>query len=52
MEKLHALEMSISHTRYFNSLRDLADFLDIKNASRKAIESRCRVYGYEIKFDD
>jgi hypothetical protein len=49
---MHRLIISISTSKYFKNLRDLSDFLDIKNASRKAIEARCRVCNYEIEFND
>jgi len=50
--KYHRLLMSISHSRYFTSQKDMAEFLNLKNTSKKAIESRCRVFGYEVEFDD
>lgn len=49
---MHVLEMSISNSRFFENQRDLADFLGIKNSSKKAIHSRCKAYGYGIEFDD
>ena len=48
----HELKMSISHSRWFSKQRDLADFLNLKSADKKSIEARCRVFGYEICWDD
>jgi hypothetical protein len=30
----------------------MAEFLDIKNSSKKAIHSRCKQWGYGVQFDD
>jgi len=49
--KMHRIEISISHSRWFDNQRQMAEFLCIKNSSKKAIESRCRVFGYEVEFD-
>lgn len=44
------LNLSISTSRYFDNQKDLAEFLGIKNTSKKAIESRCRVLHFEVEF--
>lgn len=44
------LNISISTSKYFDNQKDLAEFLGIKNTSKKAIESRCRVLNFEIEF--
>jgi hypothetical protein len=44
------LNISISRSRYFDNQKDLAEFLGIKNTSKKAIESRCRVLNFEVEF--
>jgi hypothetical protein len=44
------LNLSISRSRYFDNQKDLAEFLGIKNTSKKAIESRCRVLHFEVEF--
>jgi hypothetical protein len=44
------LKLSISRSRYFDNQKDLAEFLGIKNTSKKAIESRCRVLHFELEF--
>jgi DNA-binding XRE family transcriptional regulator len=45
------LKRSISHSTIFDTQRQLADFLGIKNSSKKAIEARCRVMGMETCFE-
>jgi hypothetical protein len=44
------LKLSISHSRWFDNQRQLAEWLGIKNSSKKSIEARCRVFNYEVKF--
>lgn len=44
------LNLSISRSRYFDNQKDLAEFLGIKNTSKKALESRCRVLNFEVEF--
>lgn len=44
------LEISISTSKWFDTQKQVAEFLDIKNSSKKSIESRCRQFGYSIKF--
>lgn len=44
------LNISISTSKYFDKQKDLAEFLGIKNTSKKAIESRCRVLSFEVEF--
>lgn len=48
---MHKIDISISTTKWFDTQKQMADFLDIKNSSKKAIEARCRVFGYEVTFD-
>jgi hypothetical protein len=45
------LKMSISSSRYFDNQKQMAEFLNIKNSSKKAIEARCRVLRMEADFD-
>ena len=45
------LKISISTSKWFDTQRQVANFLDIKNSSKTAIESRCRQWGYEVEFD-
>ena len=49
---MHTIQISISTTKYFDNQNQMAEFLGIKNTSKKAINSRCRVYGYGVQFDD
>ena len=49
---MHSIQISISHTRWFNNQLEMSEFLDIKNTSKKAISSRCRQWGYGVEFDD
>jgi len=44
------LNLSISRSKYFDNQKDLAEYLGIKNTSKKAIESRCRVLNFEVEF--
>ena len=44
------LLISISRSKYFNNQKELAEFLCIKNSSKKAIESRCRVLSFSVEF--
>jgi len=51
-EKMIRLIMSIRHSMYFTKQTDMAEFLNIKNSSKNSIESKCRVYGYEVVWDN
>ena len=44
------LNMSISRSKYFNNQKQLAEYLNIKNCSKKAIEARVRVLSMEVEF--
>jgi hypothetical protein len=44
------LNMSISRSRYFDNQKQLAEYLNIKNCSKKAIEARVRVLSMEVEF--
>jgi len=48
---MNRIHLSISHTRWFDNQVQMAEFLGIKNASKKAIQSRCNVFGYEVEFN-
>lgn len=48
---MHRINISISHSRWFDNQQQMAEFLDIKDSSKTAIESRCKVFGYEVEFD-
>jgi len=42
---------SYTNRRHFITQRECADWLGIKNSSKKAIESRCRQYSMTVEFD-
>jgi hypothetical protein len=44
------LKISISRSKYFDNQKQLAEFLNIKNSSKKAIETRARVLSMEVEF--
>lgn len=47
----HRIETSISHSQWFSTQGQMADWLGIKNSSKKAIETRCKVFGYKVEFN-
>ena len=49
---MHSIEISISTTKWFDTQKQMSEFLGIKNTSKKSISSRCRVYGYGVNFND
>ena len=49
---MHRIKISISTLKYFDTQKEMAEFLDIKNSSKKSIQSRCNVFGYKVEFDD
>ena len=44
------LMIGLSTSRWFDNQGQIAEFLGIKNSSKRAIESRCRRFGYEVEF--
>ena len=48
---MHRIHISISHTKWFDTQKLMAEFLGIKNSSKKAIETRCRIFNYEVDFN-
>jgi hypothetical protein len=44
------LKTSFVNSRYFDNQKQLAEFLNIKNSSKKAIEARCRKFNFEIEW--
>ncbi len=46
------IQDSITHTVYFNTQKEMAKFLGIKNSSKKSISSRCKKWGFGVEFDD
>jgi hypothetical protein len=49
---MHTIQISISTRKYFDNQKQMAEFLNIKNSSKKAIHSRCKAFGYGVEFDD
>ena len=49
---MHTIQISISTTKYFNTQNEMAVFLDIKNSSKKSINSRCIKFGYGCNFSN
>ena len=45
------LQISISTSKYFDTQREVSEFLGIKNSSKKAINSKVKVNGWEVDFD-
>lgn len=48
---MNRIHISISHTKWFDTQKQMAEFLCIKNSSKKAIQSRCRMFGYKVEFN-
>tara|TARA_Y100000389_G_scaffold59379_1_gene55425 strand:- start:379 stop:567 length:189 start_codon:yes stop_codon:yes gene_type:complete len=48
----HKIEQSISHTVWFASQKEMAEWLGITNGSKKAIAAYCKKYGYGCQFDE
>jgi hypothetical protein len=48
---MHRIEISISSSRWFDTQKEMAEFLGLKNSSKAAIQSRCRAFGYEVEFN-
>lgn len=46
------VKTSYTNTRHLTTQKEAAEFLGIANSSKKALEARCRVLGYEIEFDN
>ena len=42
--------ISISTSKWFDTQKEVSEFLDIRNSSKKAIKSRCNVFGYKVEF--
>ncbi len=44
------VKTSYSNNRWFDNQAQCAEWLGIKNTSKKAIEARCRVLSMEVEF--
>jgi hypothetical protein len=49
---MHIIFISISTTKYFDTQSQMAEFLGIKNSSKKSISSRCKSFGYGVEFNN
>ena len=49
---MNRIKISISHSKWFDTQKQMAEFLCIKNSSKKAIKTRCKVFGYGVEFKD
>lgn len=47
-----AIKTSLSNRRWFDNQKQIAEFLGIKNSSKKSIESRCRKFSYEVEWNE
>jgi hypothetical protein len=48
----HLIEQSISHTKWFNTQKEMAEWLNISSGSKKSISAYCKKYGYGCQFDE
>jgi hypothetical protein len=44
------LKTSYSNSRWFDNQKQLAEWLGIKNCSKKSIESRCKKLSFEVEY--
>jgi hypothetical protein len=44
------VKIGLSRSKYFDNQKQVAEFLNIKNNSKKAIETRARVLSMEVEF--
>jgi len=49
---MHKIQISISRCMWFDTQQQMAEWLGIKGASKKAIASRCKVWGCGCEFED
>jgi hypothetical protein len=47
-----AIKTSYTNRRWFDNQKQIAEFLNIKNSSKKSIEARCRVSHFEVEWDN
>jgi len=48
---MNTIDISISTSKWFDTQKQMAEFLGIKNTSKKSISTRCRVLGYGVNFN-
>lgn len=49
---MHIIKISISTSKWFDTQQQMAEWLGIKGASKKAIASRCKAWSYGCEFND
>jgi len=47
---MHTIQYSISTTKYFATQKQMAEWLAIKGANKKAIHRECKKAGYGLDF--
>lgn len=52
MSSMIRLKTGYTSSKYFDNQKQLAEYLGIKNSSKKAIESRCKVFNYSVEFQN
>jgi hypothetical protein len=45
------IRIGLSTNKWFDNQKEVAEFLNIKNSSKKSIEARCRVLHFEVDFN-
>ena len=45
------IRIGLSTNRWFDNQKQVAEFLNIKNSSKKSIEARCRVLHFKVDWD-
>lgn len=46
------IRIGLSRNKWFDNQKQVAEFLGIKNSSKKAIKSRCRKLHFEVEFNN
>ena len=46
------VKISISTSKYFNTQTEVAQFLGVKNGSKKSLTTRCERLGFKIEFEE
>ena len=49
---MHTIQYSISTTKYFDTQKQMAEWLAIKGADKKAIHKECKLWGWGVNFDN
>jgi hypothetical protein len=44
------IKISISTSNWFKTQEKAADFLGVKNTSKKSIKTRCKKFNYDVEF--